>query len=303
MSIYNHIVYFLFHCFLISSCRKTLAEPVAHKYTESEYIVLLEGAQMDVRDKVVVVTGAGSGIGRALCLRFAAEGAKAVVVSDRDESLARSVAAEVGGISFRTDVSDEQEIKALVHGAIGAAGADRSLLLECGNHSERQRRRARRGVATNLANKRDVSRLCRASRAARNAGARSRLSAANRIGAGLLTQLGSAPYSVTKHAAVGFAEWLAITYHAKGIRVSCLCPQGVRTDMLNQSQGGIAEYLRQTSVSAEQVAESVITGLAAEKFLILPHPEVAEYFLHKAEDYERWLRGMRRLQDQFGVTV
>ena len=258
---------------------------------------------MDVRDKVVVVTGAGSGIGRALCLRFAAEGAKTVVVSDRDESLARSVAAEIGGISFRTDVSDEQDIKALVHGATGAAGP---IDLFCSNagiilngSAETPDAEWERIWQTNVMSHVYAARAVLPGMLARGQGYLLQTASA----AGLLTQLGSAPYSVTKHAAVGFAEWLAITYHAQGIRVSCLCPQGVRTDMLNQSQGGIAEYLRQTSVSAEQVAESVIAGLATEKFLILPHPEVAEYFLHKAEDYERWLRGMRRLQDQFGVTV
>jgi short-subunit dehydrogenase len=118
--------------------------------------------------------------------------------------------------------------------------------------------------------------------------------------AGLLTQIGSAPYSVTKHAAVGYAEWLSITHASAGIKVSCLCPQGVRTEMLRRSTGGIADHLRESAIDPEDVAEAVIAGLAAEQFLILPHPEAAVYFRHKAEDYERWLRGMRRLQAKFG---
>ena len=115
--------------------------------------------------------------------------------------------------------------------------------------------------------------------------------------AGLLTQIGSAPYAVTKHAAVGLAEWLAVTHYEQGIRVSVLCPQGVRTKMLEgAADTGVGALLRDTALEPEQVADAVVKGLAEEKFLILPHPEVAEYFLRKATDYERWLRGMRRLQ-------
>ena len=118
--------------------------------------------------------------------------------------------------------------------------------------------------------------------------------------AGLLTQIGSAPYSVTKHAAVGYAEWLSITHAAQGIKVSCVCSQAVFTDMLGNSTGGISEFLRGSALTAEEVAEAVIQGLATEQFLILPHPIVAEYFQHKAENYERWLGGMRKLQARHG---
>jgi NAD(P)-dependent dehydrogenase (short-subunit alcohol dehydrogenase family) len=115
--------------------------------------------------------------------------------------------------------------------------------------------------------------------------------------AGLLTQLGSAPYAVTKHAAVALAEWLAMTYGDAGIRVSCLCPQGVRTRMLlGDDLNSTSNFLYEGSVSPEEVAEAVVTGLREERFLILPHPEVAEYFRRKADDYDRWLRGMRRLR-------
>jgi short-subunit dehydrogenase len=113
--------------------------------------------------------------------------------------------------------------------------------------------------------------------------------------AGLLTQVGSAPYSVTKHAAVSFAEWLSITYGDAGIKVSCLCPQGVRTRMLLGEDGKGENFLVEGALDPEEVAEIVVEGLADERFLILPHPEVAEYFRRKATDYDRWLRGMRRL--------
>src|SRR5205823_7185714 len=113
--------------------------------------------------------------------------------------------------------------------------------------------------------------------------------------AGLLSQIGSAPYSVTKHAAVAFAEWLAITHYDEGIRVSVLCPQGVRTNMLaGAGHNGVGALLRDSALEPEQVAEEAVKGLAEERFLILPHPEVAEYFRRKAGDYDRWLRGMRR---------
>ena len=118
--------------------------------------------------------------------------------------------------------------------------------------------------------------------------------------AGLLTQIGSAPYAVTKHAAVAFAEWLAVTYGDRGIKVSCLCPQGVRTPMLDGAPGRVRTLLDDSAIEPEAVADAVVKGLADERFLILPHPEVAEYVRRKAGDYDRWLRGMRRLQAKVG---
>jgi NAD(P)-dependent dehydrogenase (short-subunit alcohol dehydrogenase family) len=114
--------------------------------------------------------------------------------------------------------------------------------------------------------------------------------------AGLLTSIGSAPYAVTKHAALAFAEWVSITYGDAGIKVSALCPQGVRTNMLLNSLGSGSSFLVEGAIEPEQAAECVVAGLAEERFLILPHPEVAEYFRRKATDYDRWLKGMRRLQ-------
>jgi NAD(P)-dependent dehydrogenase (short-subunit alcohol dehydrogenase family) len=116
--------------------------------------------------------------------------------------------------------------------------------------------------------------------------------------AGLLTEISSAPYAVTKHAVISLAEWLAVEYGDRGIKVSCLCPQGVRTQMLQGGEGPFVQMLWNSSLSPEQVSESVVAGLREERFLILPHPEVAEYFCRKADDYDRWLRGMRRLRER-----
>jgi len=115
--------------------------------------------------------------------------------------------------------------------------------------------------------------------------------------AGLLTEISSAPYAVAKHAVVALAEWLSITHGHQGIKVSCLCPQGVRTRML-EGDHPVLTMLAESAVTAEHVAETVVDGLHDERFLILPHPEVAEYFRHKADDYDRWLHGMRRLRER-----
>ena len=255
---------------------------------------------MEVRDKIVVVTGGGSGIGRALCQRFAAEHARGVVVADLNETLAGEVAASIGGSAIRTDVGIESDVQRLVETTERELGP---IDLFCSNAGIIRRGGAETPDAdwqriweVNVMSHIYAARAVLPGMLARGEGYLLQTASA----AGLLTQLGSAAYSVTKHAAVGFAEWLSITHGAAGIKVSCLCPQGVRTEMLHQATGGIADQLRETALEPEQVADAVIAGLRAEQFLILPHPEVAEYFRHKASDYDRWLRGMRRLQDRFG---
>jgi NAD(P)-dependent dehydrogenase (short-subunit alcohol dehydrogenase family) len=252
---------------------------------------------MQAADKIVVVTGGANGIGRALSKRFAAEHARAVIVADIDADVAAQVAHEIGGVPFRADVAKEADINALVkftetkYGAIDLFCSNAGIMVKGGAEvadddwqhiwdvNVRAHIYAARAVLPGMI--------------ARGHGYLLQTASA----AGLLTQIGSAPYAVTKHAAVGFAEWLAITHYDQGIRVSVLCPQGVRTHMLEgASKTGVGALLRDTALEPEQVADAVIRGLAEEKFLILPHPEVAEYFLRKATDYERWLRGMRRLQ-------
>ncbi len=258
---------------------------------------------MHLRDAVVVVTGGGNGIGAALCRRFAAEGARGVVVADRAEAAAQHVAADIGGLAISADVAVEADVQRVVERATNTYGA---IDLFCSNA----------GICmTGGVNAPDAEwrRLWDVNVMAHVYAARAVLPGmlARRRGyllqtvsaAGLLTQLGSAPYAVSKHAALALAEWLAITHAAAGIRVSCLCPQGVNTDMLREAPRGIGDMLRATALEPEAVAEAVVAGLAEERFLILPHPEVAEYFRRKAGDYERWLRAMRRLQDQLGGTT
>jgi NAD(P)-dependent dehydrogenase (short-subunit alcohol dehydrogenase family) len=255
---------------------------------------------MQLADKVVIVTGGANGIGRAMCRAFARERARGIVVVDRDESV-RDVAREVGGVPAVADVTDESAIAAVIQRAVASfgridlfcsnAGVAIGGALETTTDAEWQRiwevnlmahvYAARHVVPTMIA-----------------AGGGYLLQTAS--AAGLLSQVGSAPYAVTKHAAVAFAEWLAITYGARGIKVSCLCPQGVRTSMLTGTAHGIRHLLEETALEPESVADAVVAGIAAERFLIAPHAEVLEYFRRKAADYDRWIRGMQRLQAKVG---
>jgi NAD(P)-dependent dehydrogenase (short-subunit alcohol dehydrogenase family) len=251
---------------------------------------------MRLANKVVVVTGGANGIGRALCRRFAAEGAKAVVVADLQASMAEQVAKEFGGIAVQTDVAQEADVVRLVERVTQKYGV---IDLFCSN--------AGVGVSGGVnAPDDDWERSWHVNVMAHVYAARAVLPGMLARGegyllqtvsaAGLLTQLGSAPYSVTKHAALAFAEWLAITHGDQGIKVSALCPMGVRTDMLKRAEFAGGAFLLESAVEPEQVAEDVVKGLDEETFLILPHPEVAEFFARKATEYDRWLRGMRRLQ-------
>jgi NAD(P)-dependent dehydrogenase (short-subunit alcohol dehydrogenase family) len=258
---------------------------------------------MELRGKVVVVTGGGSGIGRALCRRFAAEGAAGVVVADVNGDNAVAVAAEFGGLAIATDISVEADVVALVERTEEELGP---IDLFCSN--------AGIGVGADIDTPdEDWDRIWRVNLMAHVYAARAVLPQMLARGegyllntasaAGLLTNLGALPYSVTKHAAVGFAEWIAITYGDRGIKVSCLCPQGVDTPMLRGAVQGTSGQvvLRGGGLKQpEEVADAVVEGVRDERFLILPHPEVAEYFQRKAGDYDRWLRGMRRLQAQLG---
>lgn len=254
---------------------------------------------MQLKDKHVVVTGGGNGIGRALCERFAAEGARGVVVADYDAGAARNVAEKIGGLAVAGDVGVEADIQHLVAESEKRFGP---IDLFCSNA----------GIATggsfdapdadwqkiwqvNLMAHVYAARAVLPGMLARGDGYLLQTSSA----AGLLTSVGSAPYAVTKHAAVALAEWLSITYGKRGIKVSCLCPQGVMTNMLLRPDAGPAtEFLKAEAVSAEHVAQCVVEGLASEKFLILPHPIVSDYVARKAADHDRWIGGMRRIQAQ-----
>jgi NAD(P)-dependent dehydrogenase (short-subunit alcohol dehydrogenase family) len=256
---------------------------------------------MELKDKVAVVTGGANGIGAALCRRFASAGAR-VVVADRELDKAQAVAAEINGLAVHTDVSQEADIISLVQQANAAYGP---IDLFCSNAGiggprggiEASNEGWQEIWEINLMAHVFAARAVLPQMLERGSGYLVNTASA----AGLLSQIGAAPYAVTKHAAVAFAEWLSITYGDRGIKVSCLCPQGVRTRMIEapESPAGITEFLRESAVEPDYVAELVVQAIAAEQFLILPHPEVGEYIKRKAGDYDRWLRGMRKLQASF----
>jgi NAD(P)-dependent dehydrogenase (short-subunit alcohol dehydrogenase family) len=262
---------------------------------------------MELEQAVVVVTGGASGIGRALALRAADEGARGVVVADLDAAGAEAVAAEIGarGLGIGGDVADDAHVGALLARAEDAFGP---VDLFCANA----------GVAIGT----DVTTSEQDWELALGVNVRAHVIAARRLvpgwlergrgyflstasAAGLLTQIGSAPYAVTKHAALAFAEWLSVTYGDRGIGVSCLCPMGVNTPLLgadahdrtdDQQMATRAVTAAGAVLEPEQVADAVVAALREERFLVLPHPEVLTFFQRKGSDYDRWLAGMRRLQ-------
>lgn len=252
---------------------------------------------MEIRDRVVVVTGGGSGIGRALCRRFAAEGAARVVVADVDANAAQGVAAEIAGIAAPCDVRREADVQDVVSRVMTECGRIDLFVSNAGIT-------VKGGVdVPNDAWQRcwDVNVLSHvfAARAVlphmleRGEGALLQVASA----AGLLTEMGSAVYSATKHAAVAFAEWLSIHYKPRGIRVFCLCPAGVDTTLLNPDDV-YDQFLKRSAVTPEAVADSVVAGLRQERFLILPHPEVAEFFAFKAQNYDQWLGNFAHLNQR-----
>jgi NAD(P)-dependent dehydrogenase (short-subunit alcohol dehydrogenase family) len=246
---------------------------------------------------VAVVTGGASGIGRALCRRFAADGARAVVVVDRDGAGAAAVAAEIGQTSAACDVSDGAAVAALVaeveaaHGRIDLMCSNAGVAVGGGVDAPDEDWQLAWGV--NLMAHVYAARAVLPGMLARGGGTLLQTASA----AGLLTHIGAAPYAVTKHAAVALAEWLAVTYGDRGIQVSCLCPMGVATPMLASDAVAIRSVTAAgRTLAPEEVAEAVVRGLEAERFLILPHAEVARYVAHKAGDIDGWLAAMRRYQ-------
>jgi NAD(P)-dependent dehydrogenase (short-subunit alcohol dehydrogenase family) len=253
---------------------------------------------MEIRDKVVVVTGAASGIGAGLAERFAREGARGVVLADvnleRAEGVARGMGAQA--LAVQCDVSREADIQELVRrarerfgridiycsnagilGRMGGIELDDTLWDKMWQIHGMAHVWAARAVVPEMLERGEGYLLITAS------------------AAGLLNIVESAPYGVTKHAAVAIAEWLRIAYGRKGIRVSCLCPQSVQTDMTRDGTGsaGLDGVL-----TPEQVGDVVVQTMREERFLALPHPEVAKYFLNKGQDYDRWLGGMQKLYAQ-----
>ena len=258
---------------------------------------------MKISGKVVLITGGGNGIGRALAVRFHQERAAGVAVADRDLEGARAVASEIGGLALSVDVSSEQDLRTAVRAAEEALGP---IDLLCSNagvaYSDHPG-----WMATSQTNEQWES-LWKINVMAHVWGARAVLPGMIERGggyllntvsaAGLLNQIGDAVYSTTKHAALGFAEALAITHGDDGIRVSVLCPQAVQTGMFGSEEHALAVEAAKVDgiLSPEEVAEAVVRGLEKEEFLILPHPRVRQYMKGKAADYDRWLGGMRRFR-------
>jgi NAD(P)-dependent dehydrogenase (short-subunit alcohol dehydrogenase family) len=246
---------------------------------------------MDIKGKVAVITGAASGIGRAAALRFAREGAAGVVVADLNAEGLKPVASETGGLAVPCDVSKEEDIKRLVreaetkYGRIDVFFSNAGIISRGGLETpdEAWERHWKIHVMAHVWAARAV-----VEKMIERGGGYLLLTAS---AAGLLNIVESAPYGVTKHGTVAFAEWLAIAYGRRGLHVSCLCPQAVLTGMYKgQGSAGVDGAL-----TAEQVAGEIVKVMAQETFLILPHPQVLDYMRAKTANYDRWIGGMQKI--------
>lgn len=255
---------------------------------------------LELVNQNVVVTGGGSGIGAAMCRRFYAEKPRMITVVDIDRVAAEGVATEVGGVGVECDVGVEEQMVGVIDEVEKREGPIDLLVMNAGiaaggdvfQPSSGWERAWQVNVMAHVY----AVRAALTGMLANGGGYLLHTSSA----AGLLTNIGAAPYSVTKHAVIALAEWLAVTYGDAGIKVSCLCPQFVTTPMLEDfatlGKGKLRSWIEGVVISPEKVADAVVEGIAEERFLILPHPEVAEYLKGKTNNYDRWLQGMRKLQ-------
>jgi NAD(P)-dependent dehydrogenase (short-subunit alcohol dehydrogenase family) len=255
---------------------------------------------MELRDKTIVVTGGAGGIGRALATRFRQEELRGLTIADIDGNRAAAVAQELGALAVQCDVSREEDIRRLIEQTRSAWG---EIDLFCSNAGIIRVDPDRQNAAA--ASDEDFERSWRIHVMAHVYAARALLPGMISRGsgyflhtvsaAGLLNQIGSSTYSTTKHAAMGFAESLAITHYDHGIRVSVLCPQAVRTDLYRpgpEASAAAADGI----LDPKEVADAAVTGIQQERFLILPHPQVSKYLQRKANDYDRWVAGMARFR-------
>jgi NAD(P)-dependent dehydrogenase (short-subunit alcohol dehydrogenase family) len=257
---------------------------------------------VEARGRQIVITGAAGGIGRALARRFAQESPRALVLADRDLAGAQAIAAEVGGLAVELDAGSEASICSLIETAGAANGAIDIFISNAGVPGAGGGPEVEDAVwdeawRVNVMAHVWASRALLPEMIERGEGYLVNTASA----AGLLTQVSSLVYSVTKHGAVSLAEWLSIEYAEKGVRVSCICPQGVRTPMLELAMtdaAGAAALLSGGLIEPEDVADAVIEGIRAEQMLILPHENVAGFMAFKGAEPERWLKGMRRLVRQ-----
>ncbi|WP_326585892.1 SDR family oxidoreductase [Streptomyces sp. NBC_00481] len=244
----------------------------------------------------VVVTGAGGGIGAALARRFAAEGAR-VVVNDLDGDRAEAVADEIGGIAVPGDASSiVAEAREALGGTVDVYCANAGLA-SGGTEAAGEKVWALAWDVNVMAHVRAAHELLPAWLERGSGRFVSTVSAA-----GLLTMIGAAPYSVTKHGAYAFAEWLSLTYRHRGVKVHAICPQGVRTDMLTASGSAGDLVLTPTAIEPEDVADALFEGIDKDRFLILPHPEVAGFYQARAADPDRWLTNMNHIQRKWETT-
>jgi NAD(P)-dependent dehydrogenase (short-subunit alcohol dehydrogenase family) len=257
---------------------------------------------MELTDRHVVLTGAGSGIGRALAHRFAAERPRALVLADRDEGAVRAVADAIGATAIPADVGSGAGVSALIQAAQAEHGPIEVFFSNAGiggppGGPEASDEEWQQTWEINVMAHVWAARALLPGMVERGEGYL--LSTAS--AAGLLTQVSVAAYSVTKHAAVALAEWISVNYGDAGVRVSCLCPQAVRTPMLDlalDDQVGAVPLLAGGVMDPEEVAEVVVAGIRDERFLILPHEVVAQHMALKGTQHERWLRGMRKIVRQ-----
>ncbi len=252
---------------------------------------------MDLADKVIVVTGGANGIGAAMCRRFASEGARKVVVSDIDEAAAAQVASEFDGLAIPCNVAIEQDVNHLVESVLAECGvidvfcSNAGITVKGGLESSNDD--WQRMWDVNVMSRLHAARAVVPHMLKQGSGYLVHTASA----AGVLTEIGSASYSVTKHADVALAEWLSVCYGRHGIDVSCVCPLGVKTDFLDD-EDPIHRYLHLHVITADEVAASIVEGMREKRFLILPHPEVADFFSMKTDDHDRWIRGMQRLRQK-----
>ncbi len=253
---------------------------------------------MKVKDKIILVTGGANGIGKALCERFYTENAEKIYVADLDFENAEEVAESVNGKAFKLDVGDEANCKSVIDEILDETGR---IDLICSNAGiagaagclEVENEIWREIYETNVLSHVYLARAAFPSMIESGGG----IFLITASAAGLLTHFEAAPYSVSKHAAVALAENLAIEFYEKGIKTLCLCPQGVKTAMIASAEGEPENFLIPEAITPEECAEAVVKGLESESFLILPHREVADYIVKKAENYDRWLHSIRKMRN------
>ena len=252
---------------------------------------------MNAKDKIILVTGGANGIGKVLCERFHADGAEKIFVADLDFENAEIVAESVDGKAFKLDVANEANCKQVVTRILDEAGRIDLVCSNAGIGGAEGSLEVSNDVWQKIYEVNVLSHVYLA-RAVfpsmiENGGGAFLITAS---AAGLLTHPTAVPYSVSKHAAVALAENLAIEFGDKGIYVSCLCPQGVKTKLIANADGEPENFLMAEAISVEDCADAVVKALEKETFLILPHKEVAEYTVNKAENYDRWLHSLRKMR-------